>query len=178
MKPLGDTLLNLASRFAVLSLLAFGGANSVAPEIQRQAVSVNHWMSAKEFAALYALAQAAPGPNAMISTLVGFQAAGLPGALVATLALCVPSCLLTYFAMHLWERQRESRAGVAIVSGLAPVAVGLVCATALLLARAADRDLRLALVTVVAGGVSIVTRLNPLWLLAGAAALGLAGAFG
>jgi chromate transporter len=80
--------------------------------------------------------------------------------------------------MHLWERQRESRAGVAIVSGLAPVAVGLVCATALLLARAADRDLRLALVTVVAGGVSIVTRLNPLWLLAGAAALGLAGAFG
>jgi len=178
MKPLGDTLLTLASRFAVLSLLAFGGANAVAPEMQRQAVSVNHWMSGKDFAALYALAQAAPGPNFMISTLVGFRAAGVAGAVVATLAMCVPSCLLTYFAMHLWERYRQSRAGIALMSGLAPVAVGLVCATALLLARAADRDVRLALVTGAACGVSLFTRLNPIWLLAGAAALGLAGVLG
>ena len=88
-----DTLVTLAVQFALMSLLAFGGANSVIPEMHRQAVDLHHWMTGLEFAALFAISQAAPGPNFMISTLIGWKAAGLPGALVATLALCAPSCL-------------------------------------------------------------------------------------
>ena len=63
----------------------------------------------REFAALFALAQAAPGPNMLVVTLVGWRVAGLPGALVATGAFVVPSGLLTYVVSRVWHRFREAR---------------------------------------------------------------------
>ena len=76
------SLLQIAILFASLSLVAVGGANTVVPEMHRQAVDVGHWMSDTEFASLYAIVRAAPGPNMLISTLIGWRAAGLPGAFV------------------------------------------------------------------------------------------------
>lgn len=178
MKPLWSTLGALATQFAILSLMAFGGANAVIPEIHRQAVQVNHWMTDKEFAALFAIAQAAPGPNFLVSTLVGWKAAGLAGALVATAAMCAPSCLLTYGLVKVWDRYRETRWRSAVAAGLAPVTVGLIVSSAYVLVRAADRDWRLGLATAVTASVAYFTRFNPLWCLAAAAALGAAGAFG
>ena len=175
MKPVSDTLVALAVQFAILSLLAFGGANAVIPEIHRQSVAVHHWMSDADFAALFALAQAAPGPNFMISTLVGWRAAGLAGALIATAAFAGPSCLLAFFAVKLWDRHRAAPWRAALLAGLAPVTVGLIGASAWLLARAADRDGRLAAVTAATALVALATRLNPLWRLGAAAALRLAG---
>jgi chromate transporter len=168
----------LTVQFVVLSLVAFGGANAVIPEIQRQSVELHHWMSGKEFAALFAIAQAAPGPNVMISTLVGWKAAGIPGALVATLAMCAPSCLLTFGVARLWDRHREARWRIALGAGLAPVTVGLVVSSAWVLTRAADLQWRLALVTAATALVAYFTKLNPLWCLGAAAALGLAGVLG
>lgn len=177
MKPVSDTLSTLAVQFAILSLLAFGGANAVIPEIHRQSVAVHHWVSDADFAALFALAQAAPGPNFMISTLVGWRAAGLPGALIATIAFAGPSCLLAFFAVKLWDRHRAAPWRAALLDGLAPVTVGLVAASAWLLARVADTGWRLAAVTAATAVVTLATRLNPLWCLGAAAALGLAGGF-
>ncbi|HLZ83580.1 MAG TPA: chromate transporter [Caulobacteraceae bacterium] len=174
--PLGDTLGALAAQFTLLSLLAFGGANAVVPEMHRQAVDVHHWMSDADFTALFAIAQAAPGPNFMVSTLVGWKAAGLAGALVATAAMCAPSCFLTYWVAKAWDRFREAAWRRALAGGLAPVTVGLVAATFWLLARAADRDVRLGLVTAATVAVAYCfTRLNPLFCLAAAAGLGLLG---
>jgi chromate transporter len=172
-KP-GDAVLGaIATQFTILSLLAFGGANSVIPEIHRQAVDVHHWMNDAEFTALFAISQAAPGPNFMISTLVGWKVAGLAGALVATAAMCGPSCLLAYWVAKIWDRFREAAWRRAFAEGLAPVTVGLVCATFWLLAKAADSDARLALVTAVALTIAYFTRLNFLWTLAAAGGLGL-----
>jgi len=176
-KPLSQTLTTLFVQFAILSLLAFGGANAVVPEIHRQAVEMNHWMSDKDFAALFAIAQAAPGPNFLISTLVGWKAAGLPGALVATLAMCAPSCLFTYWIIKIWDRYREAPLRIAVGAGLEPVTVGLIGASAWLLARGADHEWRLAAVTVATGLVAYFTKFNPLWCLAAAGGLGMAGVF-
>jgi chromate transporter len=175
LKSASATLGELAGQFAALSLLAFGGANGVTPEMHRQAVVTHHWLTDREFASLFAIAQAAPGPNFMISTLVGWKAAGLPGALVATLAMAAPSCLLAYAVAKVWDRYRAARWRIALAAGLAPVTVGMVGASAWLLARAADSELRLAAVTLATAAVAYFTRLNPLWCLASAAAL---GAFG
>ena len=60
----------LVSVFARLGLLAVGGVPSVLPEMQRQVVEVHHWVSARELAFLFALAQASPGPNMMLVTLI------------------------------------------------------------------------------------------------------------
>lgn len=178
MKGASDTLVALAVQFAALSLVAFGGANAVIPEIQRQSVDLHHWMSGKEFAALFAIAQAAPGPNFMISTLVGWKAAGIAGALIATVAMCAPSCLLTFWVVKVWDRYGDAPWREALAAGLAPVTVGLVVSSAWLLSRAADVNWRLGALTAVIAVIGYVTRLNPLWCLGGAAALGLTGVLG
>jgi chromate transporter len=178
MKLVWATCQALAVQFSVLSLLAFGGANAVIPEIHRQSVAVHHWMTDKDFAALFAIAQSAPGPNFLIATLVGWKAAGIPGALIATAAMCAPSCLLTYWAVKAWDRYREHPWRAAIGAGIAPVTVGLVFSSAYVLVRAADASWRLALVTTATAGVVYFTRFNPLWCLAAAGLLGLTGVFG
>ncbi|MGM0515853.1 MAG: chromate transporter, partial [Pseudomonadota bacterium] len=76
-------LISLAIIFTELSLMAFGGGFSILPEMQRQVVEVHQWMSAQEFSALFAMAQAAPGPNMMIVPLIGWHVAGWAGLLVS-----------------------------------------------------------------------------------------------
>jgi len=132
-------------------------------------------MTDQDFAALFAIAQAAPGPNFLLSTLVGWKAGGLAGALVATAAMCGPSCLLTFWVAKVWDRYRETEWRIAVGAGLAPVTVGFVFSSAFVLIRAADTGWRLALVTAASAAVAYFTRLNPLWCLLVAGALGLAG---
>jgi chromate transporter len=170
-----DNLLAIALQYSGLSLLAFGGVNAVIPEVHRQAVVVNHWMTDQEFTALFAIAQAAPGPNFLVTTLVGWRVAGLAGAAVATLAMCGPSCLLTYWIAKAWDRYRETEWRIAIGTGLAPVTVGFVFSSAFVLIRAADANWRLVLVTGASAAVAYFSKINPVWCLAAAAGLGVAG---
>ena len=81
MKADGDILITLAVQFAMMSLLAFGGANAVVPEMHRQAVELRGWMTEREFTDMFAMSQAAPGPNVMLVTLIGYHVAGVAGAL-------------------------------------------------------------------------------------------------
>ncbi|MCC2104401.1 MAG: chromate transporter, partial [Hyphomicrobiales bacterium] len=85
----GDVLLRIAIDFSILSLVAIGGANAIAPEMHRQLVDVLGWMNDSEFANLFALGQVAPGPNIMVLSLVGWKMAGVAGLIVATLAALV-----------------------------------------------------------------------------------------
>ena len=131
-------LVDLAVLYGQLSLLALGGGPTIVPEMQRQIVEVHGWMTAREFAALFALAQAAPGPNMLVATLVGLHVAGVAGALVATLGLVTPSTMLRLFALTVWERFRDAPWRRAVQAGLVPATVGLFVAAALLIAQAAD----------------------------------------
>ena len=170
------TLLSLALAFMQLSLLAFGGANSVLPEMQRQVVDVHPWLTAQEFAALFALAQAAPGPNLLVVTLIGWRVAALPGALVATLAVAGPSSVLTFVTMRVWERFHGARWRRLLQAGLTPVTAGLIMASAALMIGTTATDWGSAAITLVATLIFLATRINPLLVLAVAAALGAAGA--
>lgn len=168
-------LLALAGIFAELSLVAFGGANAILPEMQRQVVDVHGWMSATDFTALFALAQTAPGPNLMIVTLIGWRVAALPGALVATLAQTLPAACLTGIVSTLWHRYRGSPWRLRIQAALVPIMVGLVAASAVLITRIADADWRLGIITAVVAVVFATRRMHPLWLLCFGGACGLLG---
>jgi chromate transporter len=178
--PMSDasTLANLAVVFAQLSLLAFGGTNSVLPEMQRQVVGVHSWVTAQEFAALFALAQAAPGPNMLVVTLIGWHVAALPGALVATLGVAGPSSVLTFVATGVWYRFRDAPWRRLVQAGLMPVTAGLVMASAALLIRTTAIGSGTASIAVVAAMLFLFTRLHPLLVLAAAAALGALGVLG
>ncbi|HKX38468.1 MAG TPA: chromate transporter, partial [Burkholderiales bacterium] len=67
-------LLEIALYFGLLSLLAFGGMPAVMPEMQRIVVEVRGWTGPVEFVQLFAVAQAAPGPNVLIASLIGYRA--------------------------------------------------------------------------------------------------------
>ena len=133
-------LVEISGAFAPMSVLMFGGANSIIPELHRQVVDVHAWMSSEEFATLFAVAQAAPGPNILIVSLIGWQVAGLTGLLAATVAINAPHCLLTYFiggvvaaTTSVWVR--------AFKEALVPITTGLILGSGVVMARAADHDL-------------------------------------
>jgi chromate transporter len=169
------TLVALAAIFSQLSLLAFGGGNTILPEMQRQVVEVHHWMPASEFSALFALAQAAPGPNMMIVTLVGWHVAGWAGMLVTSVAKFGPSSLVTVAVLHGWDRFKDRPWRRIAQRGLVPVTSGLVAASALLIAKASDPSWIAWAVTGVCAVLAFRTRIHPLWLLAAGSVIGLSG---
>lgn len=169
-----NPVLALGLLFGQLSLLAFGGANSILPDLQRQVVGQG-WMSGQEFAALFALAQAAPGPNMMVVSLIGWRVAGFAGALVSTAAIVGPTSVLTYLTAGAWFRLRDRPWRKAIQAGLLPVTIGLVMASAALIAKSTTVDWHTGLITVAVTGLMYCTKIHPLLLLAGAAALGVLG---
>jgi chromate transporter len=169
------TLLELVLVFAPLSLVAVGGANVVLPDIHRQVVQVYGWMSDADFADLFALAQAAPGPNVLVVSLIGWKVAGWAGALVAILAMCLPSSALAYATARAWRRFRDARWRRPVQAGLAPITVGLVLSSGAVLAVAADASPLAYAVTAATALLVLRTGAHPLVFLAVAAGLGLAG---
>lgn len=168
----GALLLTLAWRFALYSLMAVGGVNALVPEIHRQVVELDGWMSNAEFSSLFAIAQAAPGPNMLFVTLIGWKVAGLPGALVATTGMCLPSSLLTYTVVRLRDRYSQSQARRAIERGLAPVTIGLTLGSGWLLLNAANAHVSGWLLSAATVPLALRRGINPLWLLAAGALIG------
>jgi len=168
----------LALVYGQMSLLAVGGVSSVLPEMQRLVVTQHRWMGASEFAALFALAQAAPGPNMLVATLVGWRVAGLPGAIAATLGMIGPSSLLTWFTAGAWHRFRERSWRRQIQAGLVPVTVGAVMAGATLLVVSTSTDAFTLCVTLAVTLAVLATRLHPVLLLVGGVLAGIVSGLG
>ena len=168
----------LAWTFAAMSLFAVGGAVAAIPEMHRVAVDVHHWISDKQFNDMFAIAQLSPGPNVLIVTLIGYAVSGIPGALIATVAMCGPTAVLAYTVSRFLTRVSHSRWPSILQAALVPLSIGLMAASALILAQTSDRTWIAALLTLGAAGVAVATKLNPLWILAVGGALGFAGVIG
>lgn len=160
-----NPLIGLLVVFIPLSLLSIGGGPSILAGIQN-AVSSRHWMSERDFIDLFAIARAAPGPGVLLATLVGWKVAGIPGALVASLALFVPSSIVYYVIARHWSTHRGKHWHNALELGLAPVAAGLILAGSLVILRASGGDPLLWAIAAVSTVVLLwLPRLNPLWVL-------------
>ena len=168
-------LVELAQQFGTLSFLAIGGVNALIPEIHRRVVDIEHWLTDAQFVQAFAISQASPGPNMLIVSVIGWKVYGFLGALVATLAICLPTSVLTYGIAHVWDRFRDAPLRGAIQRGLAPVTVGLVLASGYVLARASDQTWVAYALTGATALLALTTRIHPLWFLLTA---GLLGAFG
>lgn len=168
-------LVELLVLFAPLSLVAVGGGNAVLPELHRQAVLVHGWMDDTQFANAYALAQVVPGPNLLVVSLVGWSALGLPGALLAVIAMCGPSSALALLVARAMRSVRAARLRSRFQPALTPLTVGLTLASGLVLARSADQSPLAVGVTLATVAVLLRTSVHPLLLMSTGAALALAG---
>lgn len=165
-------LVELALYFMLLSLVSVGGMPSVLPELQRYVVDVKGWVTPQEFIQLFAVGQAAPGPNVLIASLVGWQVAGLGGALLALAAMCGPAAVLAWWVADLWDRFKGSAWRTAIQRAIAPIVVGLILSGGVILATPGAPDWRLWLIAAATAAGMLLTKINPLWFLAAGGALG------
>ncbi|WP_315700887.1 MULTISPECIES: chromate transporter [unclassified Bradyrhizobium] len=171
----GNPLFQLFWTFALISLFAVGGANAAIPEMHRIAVDVRHWMTDKQFADAFAISQMSPGPNVLIVTLIGYVVAGVTGAVVATVAMCGPTAALAYVVSRWLSHSRNARWPAILQAALVPLSIGLMAASALVLAQTSDRTWTAVSITIAAALVASLTRLNPVWLLVAGGCLGFAG---
>jgi len=167
-------LVELALYFGLLSIISVGGMPSVMPEMQRFVVDVKGWLSPADFIQAFAVGQAAPGPNILIASLIGWKVAGLSGAVVALLAMCFPAAVIAWWVAELWERFKDSPWRQAIQRAIAPIVVALILSGGFVLATPESPDWRLWLIAAVSAAGMLATKLNPLWMLG---AGGLLGAF-
>ena len=159
-------LVKLGLFFGVLSFLTFGGVSSVVPEMQRYVVEENGWITATDFMQLFAVAQSAPGPNVLISSLVGFRVAGFAGSLVALAAICLPAGVLAWWVFELLDRYRDSPWRSIIQKSLAPLVVGLIGAGGYIIATPGAPDWRLWLIAAASAAAMVASKVNPLWIMA------------
>ena len=158
-----------------LWFVAVGGSPALLPEFHRFLVEIHHLMTNTEFAELYALAQAAPGPNFLYVTLMGWRMAGWVGAATMTIPVLIPATTLSLLVGHMNERYPNAPIGRAIRRGLAPITLGLMCASATILMRAVNHDWRAYALTAVTLAMVLRTSWNPLWLLGVGALAGVLG---
>lgn len=165
-------MLELAFYFALLSLISFGGMSSILPEMQRLVVDAHGWVTAAEFTQLFALSQAAPGPNVLFTSLVGWKMGGIGGALVALVAFCLPAAMLAYWVGALWDRFREAAWVRLTKRALLPLTVALALSAGYVLATPLGLEWRHAGIAAASAAALYATKLNPLWILAGGGVLG------
>lgn len=165
-------LLELFWQFFTLAFVAFGGASALLPELHRTVVEQHHWLSSETFTQLFAIAQAAPGPNVLVVTLIGWEVAGVAGAIAATLGMCLPMSVAIYLLFGRWEQFKEARWRKAIQMGVAPMAVGLIVSSGTLIGKAAGFNFWVAGLMLGAAYFSTQSKLHPLWLIAAGALVG------
>ncbi|MET0474842.1 MAG: chromate transporter [Mycobacterium sp.] len=178
-----STYLQLVVLFGSLSLMSIGGGNAVLPEMHLRSVQQHHWLSNTQFADLFSISQTAPGPSILIVGMVGY-AAGLPvggvlggilGGVIATAAMVIPAASLVYAITLFWQRAEESKWRIAVERGFAPLTVGLILASSLVMSRAADHDWRAYALTAACTLIFVRSKINPLLIVAAAGVIGYFG---
>ncbi|MEC8055544.1 MAG: chromate transporter [Pseudomonadota bacterium] len=166
-------LITLALVFTQLSVLAFGGGNAILPEMQHQVINIHHWMSAEQFSSLFAMAQAAPGPNMMIVPLIGWHVAGPAGLLVTSIAKFGPSSMITVYALKFWQRFKDHPFRSRFEQALKPITVGLVLVSAWMIAHASAQNTILVMIVILTTLLGLFKRIHPLWVMLLGAGLGI-----
>lgn len=170
-----SVLLSLFLKLSAFSLIAFGGVNALLPSLLNLFVYQERWIDLQTFADYFAIAQAAPGPNFMTVTLVGWHVYGVLGALVATFAIAWPSSILVYFLQRLIMGMNDQHKKKAIQYAAAALAIGLVLSSAWQIALQINRSYPAYGLTLLTIGLTLFTRWHPLYLIALGAGLGLLG---
>ena len=168
-------LLSLFLKLSAFSLVAFGGVNALLPVLFNLAVHQEHWIDVQTFSDYFAIAQAAPGPNFMTVTLIGWHVYGVLGALLATLAIAWPSSIMIYFLERFIMRMKNPLSKKTIQYAAAALAIGLVLSSAFEIALQINHSLAAYILTLGTITITLLTRWHPLYLIAMGGALGVLG---
>ncbi len=130
------TLFKLYWIFFKIGFFTYGGGYAMIPLLQEELVRQYRLISAAEFGNILAIAQMTPGPIGInAATYIGYQYGGIPGSLVGTLGLMVPSLVIISIVVHCLKAFEESRAVKGALSGIRPAVLGMIGAAVLFFAE-------------------------------------------
>ncbi len=156
--------------------LSYGGGFVIIPLMQEDAVQTYGWMTSAEFANAVAYGQLTPGPVVQTVAIVGWAAAGLGGALLASLVAFAPSFLVIGLTAERFDRLRRSGVARAFLDGAGPAAAGAILGAAVPLFDAVEETWQYAVLA--AAAVLLILGRPPIWALVGGALAGLLSTLG
>ena len=191
-------LIQIFVTFFLIGMFNFGGGGAMLSLIQDQVVEVHGWLSDEVFTNVVAISQTTPGPIGInCATYVGYEvmhtagygaAAGIFGSTLATLAVVLPSFVIFFILIKLFDRFHTHPVFVGTMQVLRPASVGLIAAAAVILTVSihlggADAGIRILTENfpdwtswALAAGAFVASyffKANPIWVILAAGALGL-----
>jgi chromate transporter len=158
--------------FMKMGAIVFGSGYVLLAFLRADLVDRTHWLTESQLIDAVAVGQFTPGPVFTTATFIGYVVAGLPGALVATIGIFLPSFVLVAISGPLIPRLRRSRPAAAFLDGVNVAALALMVVVGLQLGRAAIVDAPTVILAVVSAAVLFRWRVNSSWLVLGGAAAG------
>lgn len=124
------SLVELFLVFLKIGAVSFGGGYAMIPFFENEMVSHN-WVSLADYVKVIAIAQVVPGPFAVdSSSYIGFKVAGILGAMIATIALCLPSFTASVIITKFYTQFKTNRYVNALLMGVRPAVLGLLISAA------------------------------------------------
>lgn len=134
-------LWDLGVFFLKVGAVTFGGGMTIIAFVQEQIVNHLHWITAQEFLECLTLGQLTPGPIIMVAAYVGYKVAGTAGAMVAAVAIFLPSFALMLSILPFLERVRRLTWVKAAMRGISPAVVGAIAVSVVQLTPHAVSDI-------------------------------------
>jgi chromate transporter len=159
--------------FVEAGAFVFGSGLAIVPFLYGEVVQTNHWLTDREFLDAVAVAMITPGPVVITVAFIGYLMAGFWGMTTAALGVFLPVYLLVVIPAPYFRRHRSQPTVKAFVNGVSAAATGAIAGAAYVLGSRAVTDVVTAAVAVTTFVVLSNWRISELWLIAGAAALGL-----
>jgi chromate transporter len=166
-------LLQMAWLFLKTGLFSFGGAYASLIFLQRGAVDQHHWLTAGQLLDGVALSVATPGPFMLFATFVGYLAGGIPGAIVATFFVFLPSFVFVLGGAHYIEQVRDNRSVQAFLAGVSAAVVGVIIVVSLELLPEALIDLPSIAIAVITFALIVLVKVDIAFVAAGAMVTGI-----
>ena len=167
------SLIDIAVQFAIIGTFTFGGALSILALIQEEFVHHLGWLTMQEFLDGLALGQLTPGPPIMLATYVGYKTLGVVGAIVGAITIFLPSFLMMFALLPVFERVRAITWAKAALQGMVAGVIGVLAVMLTRLAPHAIVDRFSAVVFVGAATVMLFWRVAPLPMVGSGAVLGI-----
>ncbi len=166
-------LLPLFLFFVKVGSIVFGSGYVLLAFLQADLVAHWHWLTTTQLLDAIAVGQLTPGPVFTTATFIGYLLAGLPGALIATAGIFLPSFIFVAASSPLIPRLRESSVAGAFLDGVIVASLVLMASVTLSLGRDAIIDVPTAVLVLGSVVLLVRFRLNSLWLVLGGALIGL-----
>jgi chromate transporter len=172
--PAGYSAVTLFLTFLKIGAVLYGSGYVLLAFLRNDFVVRLGWLTDQQLLDAIAIGQVTPGPVFTTATFIGYVVGGLPGALLATLGIFLPSFLFVAASQPLVPRLRRSPWAASLLDGVNVAALGLMAAVTLTLARDALIDGVTAVLALISAGLLLRFRINSVWLILLGAAAGLA----